>query len=88
MLRIGWGYDIHRLHDGFPTVLGGVDFPDFPRGFDTHSDDDVVAHATIDALAIALSCSLCPLFRQKEQRRRDGGVRGAAGPGRAAGDGA
>lgn len=54
MLRIGWGYDIHRLHDDFPTVLGGVSFPDFPRGFDTHSDGDVVAHATIDALAGAL----------------------------------
>jgi 2-C-methyl-D-erythritol 2,4-cyclodiphosphate synthase len=54
MLRIGWGYDIHRLHDGYPTVLGGVEFPDFPKGFNTHSDGDVVAHAIIDALAGAL----------------------------------
>jgi 2-C-methyl-D-erythritol 2,4-cyclodiphosphate synthase len=54
-IRIGWGYDIHRLYDGYPTVLAGVEFPDFPRGFDTHSDGDVVAHAIIDALAGALA---------------------------------
>jgi len=53
--RIGWGYDIHRLFPGCPTVLGGVEFPDFSRGFDTHSDGDVVAHAIIDALAGALA---------------------------------
>ena len=51
MIRIGWGYDIHRLYPGRPTVLGGVPFPDFPHGFDTHSDGDVVADAIIDALA-------------------------------------
>jgi 2-C-methyl-D-erythritol 2,4-cyclodiphosphate synthase len=54
-VRIGWGYDIHRLFPGCPTVLGGVEFPDFSRGFDTHSDGDVVAHAIIDALAGALA---------------------------------
>src|SRR4051812_314938 len=54
MIRIGWGYDIHRLYPGHPTVLGGVEFPDFPSGFNTHSDGDVVAHAIIDALAGAL----------------------------------
>jgi 2-C-methyl-D-erythritol 2,4-cyclodiphosphate synthase len=55
MVRIGWGYDIHRLFPGRRTVLGGVDFPDFPHGFDTHSDGDVVAHAIIDAIAGALA---------------------------------
>lgn len=35
-------------------MLGGVEFPDFPKGFNTHSDGDVVAHAIIDALAGAL----------------------------------
>lgn len=54
-IRIGWGYDIHGLFDGHPTVLAGVEFPDFPRGFNTHSDGDVVAHAIIDALAGALA---------------------------------
>lgn len=53
--RIGWGYDIHRLYPGFPTVLAGVEFPDFDKGFNTHSDGDVVAHAIIDALAGALA---------------------------------
>ena len=54
MIKIGWGYDIHRLHDGYKTVLGGVEFPTYPRGFNTHSDGDVVAHAIVDALAGAL----------------------------------
>src|SRR5215212_9749354 len=55
MVRIGWGYDIHRLFRGHRTVLGGVEFLDFPCGFNTHSDGDVVAHAIIDALAGALA---------------------------------
>ena len=55
MVRIGWGYDIHGLFPGYRTVLGGVEFPDFPHGFNTHSDGDVVAHAIIDALAGALA---------------------------------
>ncbi len=55
MLRIGWGYDIHRLAHGFPLVLAGVDFPTFPKGFNTHSDGDVVAHALVDALCGALA---------------------------------
>jgi 2-C-methyl-D-erythritol 2,4-cyclodiphosphate synthase len=55
MLRIGWGYDIHRLEEGFPLVLGGVDFPASPKGFNTHSDGDVVAHAIIDALCGAMA---------------------------------
>lgn len=55
MLRIGWGYDIHRLEEGFPLVLGGVDFPASAKGFNTHSDGDVVAHAIIDALCGALA---------------------------------
>lgn len=72
MIRIGWGYDIHRLHDGHPTVLGGVDFPDFPRGFNTHSDGDVVAHAIIDALAGALGAgSLGDYFPEDDPDDQD-----------------
>jgi 2-C-methyl-D-erythritol 2,4-cyclodiphosphate synthase len=56
-IRIGWGYDIHGLFDGYRTVLAGVEFPDLPRGFNTHSDGDVVAHAIIDALAGVLAVS-------------------------------
>jgi 2-C-methyl-D-erythritol 2,4-cyclodiphosphate synthase len=55
VLRVGWGYDIHRLTSGYPLVLGGVSFPDCPAGFNTHSDGDVVAHALIDALCGALA---------------------------------
>lgn len=71
-MRIGWGYDIHRLHDGHPTVLGGVDFPDFSRGFNTHSDGDVVAHAIIDALAGALGAgSLGDYFPEDDPDDQD-----------------
>jgi 2-C-methyl-D-erythritol 2,4-cyclodiphosphate synthase len=72
MVRIGWGYDIHRLFPGHLTVLGGVTFPDFPHGFDTHSDGDVVAHAIIDALAGALGIgSLGDYFPEDDPADQD-----------------
>ena len=72
MVRIGWGYDIHRLFPGHLTVLGGVAFPDFPQGFDTHSDGDVVAHAIIDALAGALAVgSLGDYFPEDDPADQD-----------------
>lgn len=49
MLRIGTGYDLHRLAEGRPLILGGVTIP-HDTGFDAHSDGDVLAHAVIDAL--------------------------------------
>jgi len=56
MRRVGFGYDIHRLRDGGRLVLGGVAFPDFPRGFDVSAyDGDVVIHATADAILGALA---------------------------------
>lgn len=48
-LRIGQGYDIHRLVPGRRLMLGGVEIP-FERGLDGHSDADVVLHALCDAL--------------------------------------
>ena len=48
-MRIGIGYDIHRLEDGRRLVLGGVTIP-FAKGLAGHSDGDAVAHAVIDAL--------------------------------------
>jgi 2-C-methyl-D-erythritol 2,4-cyclodiphosphate synthase len=45
----GIGYDAHRLTEGRPFVLGGVEIP-FERGPEGHSDADVLAHAVIDAL--------------------------------------
>jgi len=49
MLRIGLGYDIHRLKEGRKFLLAGVEIP-FPKGEDGHSDGDVLAHAVSDAL--------------------------------------
>jgi len=48
-VRIGYGFDAHRLVEGRPLVLGGVDVP-APRGCLGHSDADALAHALCDAL--------------------------------------
>ncbi len=52
-MKIGMGYDIHRLAEGRPMVLGGVSIP-FPRGPVGHSDGDVLLHAVCDAILGAL----------------------------------
>lgn len=49
MLRIGQGYDVHRLVEGRKLILGGVDIP-YERGLLGHSDADVLVHAIMDAL--------------------------------------
>ena len=49
MMRIGFGYDVHRLVEGRPLILGGIHIP-FHRGLDGHSDADVLLHAISDAL--------------------------------------
>lgn len=48
-MRIGHGYDVHRLKAGRKLILGGVDVP-FELGLDGHSDADVLLHAIMDAL--------------------------------------
>ena len=48
-LRIGHGYDVHRLTAGRRLILGGVDIP-YERGLLGHSDADVLLHAVMDAL--------------------------------------
>jgi len=48
-MRIGHGYDAHRLTDGWPLVLGGVTIP-YEKGLLGHSDADVLTHAVMDAL--------------------------------------
>ena len=48
-MRIGCGYDVHRLSAGRKLVLGGVEIP-HPKGLLGHSDADVLIHAVIDAL--------------------------------------
>ena len=48
-MRIGHGYDVHRLVEGRKLILGGVEIP-FEKGLDGHSDADVLVHAVMDAL--------------------------------------
>jgi len=48
-MRIGLGFDIHRLVEGRPLILGGVRL-DWPRGLLGHSDGDCLLHALVDAL--------------------------------------
>ena len=48
-MRIGHGYDVHRLVPGRKLILGGVEVP-FEKGLDGHSDADVLVHAVMDAL--------------------------------------
>lgn len=48
-IRVGQGYDSHRLVEGRPLILGGVAIP-FERGLDGHSDADVLLHAVTDAI--------------------------------------
>ena len=49
MVRIGLGYDIHRLSEGRRLVIGGVEIP-HEKGPEGHSDGDVLIHAIIDAI--------------------------------------
>lgn len=48
-MRIGQGYDVHRLAEGRKLILGGVEIP-FEKGLLGHSDADVLIHALMDAL--------------------------------------
>ncbi len=48
-MRIGTGYDVHRLVPGRKCIIGGVDIP-YEKGLDGHSDADVLLHAISDAL--------------------------------------
>ena len=53
-MRIGHGYDVHRLAEGRALILGGVQIP-WEKGLDGHSDADVLTHAIMDALLGALA---------------------------------
>jgi 2-C-methyl-D-erythritol 2,4-cyclodiphosphate synthase len=47
--RVGFGYDVHRLEEGYPLMIGGIEIP-FEKGSKGHSDGDVLIHALMDAL--------------------------------------
>lgn len=48
-IRIGLGYDVHRLVENRPLILGGISIP-FTKGLNGHSDADALLHAIIDAM--------------------------------------
>lgn len=52
-IRIGFGYDCHRLVEGRRLIIGGIDIP-FEKGLFGHSDADVLCHAIIDSIIGAL----------------------------------
>ncbi len=53
-IRIGYGFDLHRLKEGRRLILGGVDIS-FEKGLDGHSDADALLHAITDAMLGALA---------------------------------
>ncbi|MBV8602600.1 MAG: 2-C-methyl-D-erythritol 2,4-cyclodiphosphate synthase [Candidatus Eremiobacteraeota bacterium] len=70
-MRVGFGFDAHRLEVGRKFVLGGVTIP-FDRGPLGHSDGDVLAHALSDALLGACAIGdLGMLFPSSEEQWRD-----------------
>ena len=70
--RIGIGYDSHRLEEGRPLILGGVEIEGAERGLAGHSDADVLTHAIIDALLGAASLGdIGQHFPDTEERYRD-----------------
>ena len=70
-VRVGTGFDLHRLVDGRPCILGGVRF-DHPAGPDGHSDGDAVLHAIADAILGAAGLDdLGSLFPPSDETWRD-----------------
>lgn len=70
-MRIGIGYDSHRLVEGRRLIIGGVDIP-FEKGLLGHSDGDVLCHAVIDALIGALGAGdIGKHFPDTEERWKD-----------------
>jgi 2-C-methyl-D-erythritol 2,4-cyclodiphosphate synthase len=70
-LRVGIGYDSHRLEEGARLVIGGVEI-EHDRGLTGHSDADVLTHAVIDALLGASGLGdLGELFPNDEEEWRD-----------------
>lgn len=67
-MRIGHGYDVHRLTEGRKLILGGVDVP-YEKGLLGHSDADVLVHALMDALLGALALGdIGKLFPDSDDR--------------------
>lgn len=70
VFRIGQGYDVHRLTEGRPLILGGVSIP-WEKGLLGHSDADVLLHALMDALLGAAALGdIGHLFPDTDERYR------------------
>ncbi len=70
-MRVGTGYDLHRLVEGRPLILGGVGIP-FERGLIGHSDADAVCHAVTDAILGAANLGdIGGLFPDTDPRWKD-----------------
>jgi 2-C-methyl-D-erythritol 2,4-cyclodiphosphate synthase len=70
-VRVGSGFDLHRLEVGRPLILGGVTLP-WDLGLSGHSDADVICHALIDALCGAAGIGdIGTLFPDTDPRYKD-----------------
>lgn len=70
-MRVGLGYDVHRLEEGRACIIGGVDIP-YERGLLGHSDADVLSHAIGDAILGAARCGdLGKHFPPSDDRWKD-----------------
>ena len=70
-MRIGHGYDVHRLKAGRALILGGVEIP-YSKGLDGHSDADVLLHAVMDALRGAAALGdIGKLFPDTDEKYKD-----------------
>ena len=70
-MRIGQGYDVHRLTEGRELILGGVKIP-YEKRLDGHSDADVLVHAIMDALLGAAALGDIGLFFPDTDERYKG----------------
>ena len=61
-MRVGMGYDVHRLVEGRKLILGGVEIP-YEKGLLGHSDADVLIHAIMDALLGAAALGSESIFQ-------------------------
>ncbi len=69
-MRIGHGFDVHRLKEGRALILGGEKIP-FEKGLDGHSDADVLVHALIDSLLGAAALGdIGRLYPDSDERYR------------------
>lgn len=70
-VRVGIGYDIHRLTEGKRLIIGGVHIP-YEKGFDAHSDGDILFHSLTDALLGAVGYSdIGELFPDTDKSYKD-----------------